>query len=243
MLGESIVSAVVSRHSHNGSRSITSKDVLCDIDGTTVTSNGIDAVSSAEDACYGVVYHAFPLSSTLYIFNVFVYCGSLFRRSYLINQFAFRSQNEEGDTEHRVCSCGEDGERAFCLSIHGEGIGDFYLGTFASAYPVLLRFLDAFAPINRFESVEEALTVGADTQTPLPHLLLFNGIATSNTHAFDDFIVGEDCAKFGTPVHHRLAQESDSVVHQQVALSLFISWPSAFCLELLYELLDGLSLL
>ena len=190
-----------------------------------------------------MVYHAFPLGAALDVLQVLIYCSTLVGCSNLIDEFALGSEDEEGNAEHRVGSCGEDGEGTCLVSIFGEGIGNLYLSSFAAAYPVALRFLDALAPVNGVEAVEETLAVGTDTQAPLPHLLLFDGIAATDADAFHHFIVGEHGAELWAPVHHRLAQEGDAIVHQQVALSLLVGWPSSFLLELLDELLDGLSLL
>ena len=265
VLGEGVVATVVGRHSHDGSRAVAGKDVLGNIDGTFVARDGVDAIGAAEDACHGVVYHAFPLGAALDVLDVLIDGLALFWRCHLIDQLAFGSEDEEGDAEHRVGTGGEDGESQ---RSRGQGAGGkrialavgillllapcslllfancyLHFRSFAAAYPVALRFLDALAPVDGVEAVEEALAVGADAQAPLPHLLLLHGIAAALAHAVDDLVVGKHRAELRTPVHHRLAQESQAMLHQQVALSLFVSRPGACQLELLDELLDGLCLL
>ena len=162
-----------------------------------------------------MVYHAVALGTALDVGQILVHLDLLPGGGQLPHQFALGSEDEECHAEHGVGTCGEDGELhvAVCHA-------DAYLGTLAAAYPVLLRLLDAVAPLQCLQAVQQALGVGADAQAPLTHLLLLHGIAASLAHSVDHLVVGQHGTQFGTPVHHRLAQEGYAVVHQGAALLL-----------------------
>ena len=54
----------------------------------------------------------------------------------------------------------------------------------------------------------------------MAHLLLHHGVSATLRHAVDHLIVGQHGTQLGTPVHHRLAQVGDAVVHQYLLLLL-----------------------
>ena len=255
MTCKGIVARVVCRYGHNGTGTITGEDVLGNVDGALLASDGVDAVRTREHACYGTVYLALTLGAALHVGQVLVHLLFLLGRGELCYKFAFGSQHEEGDTEHGVGTGGEDGELyvAVChLYLH--------LGTFATAYPVLLCLLDAVAPLDGIQAIQKSLGICAHTQTPLAHLLLLHGISAALAHAVDNLIVGQYGTQFGAPVYHCLAQEGYAVVHQCLALLLLahclpliggeaeflracgIDALGTLCLEIGNELVNGLCL-
>ena len=52
----------------------------------------------------------------------------------------------------------------------------------------------------------------------MTHTLLHHRVATTHAHPVHHFIVGQHCAKLRTPVHHRLAEIGDAIVHQYFLL-------------------------
>ena len=101
------------------------------------------------------------------------------------------------------------------------GYLEYHLGTFRAAYPVALSLFERVAPVQVVESVEQSLSVGTGSQTPLPHLLLFHGIAATLRYAVDHFVVGQYGAQCGTPVDHCVGEVGNAVVHQHLLFLLF----------------------
>ena len=178
-------------------------------------------------------------------------CGGELR-----HEFALRRQHHERYAEDSVGASGEDSE-VEVLTSHFE----LHLRTLTSAYPVLLCLLDRVAPVDSLQTVEQALRVSRCAQTPLLHLLLHDGEAAALAHAVHHLVVGKHRAQTGAPVHHRLAEVSDAVVHERLLLLHVAHGAPLFCCELqmlalgdiqtlgallvevLYELLNRLRLL
>ena len=217
VLGEGIVAAVVCRNRHYGTRAIACQHVFRNVYGALVSRYGVDAVCAREDSRHGVVYHALALGAALYVFDVLVHGLPLAWSGHHVHEFTLRGQHEEGDAEHGVGTCGEDGEAgiAVCHTY-------LHLRTLAASYPVPLRLLDGIAPVDGLQSVQQSLAVCTDSQAPLPHPLLFHGIAATLAHSVHHLVVGEYGAQLGAPVHHGLAHERQPVVHQHVALLAFV---------------------
>ena len=85
----------------------------------------------------------------------------------------------------------------------------------AAADPVALRFLDAVAPVQLLEAVEQALGKGTDAHGPLKHGLLHDGMAAALAQTVHDFVVGEHGSEGRTPVDQRLAAVGQAEVLQQ----------------------------
>ena len=238
MFGKSVVARIVSRHSHDGAGAVAGQYVFGNPDGVLLTREGVDGVAAGEDARDFVVDHAFAFGAAFDVFHVFSHSFALIFCCQLFYQFAFWCQHHEGDAEHRVGTGGEDGERGV-----GVGHAEFHFRALRASDPVALGLLNAVAPVDGVQAVEQTLGISRHAQTPLAHLLLFHGIAAAFAHAVDHLVVGQHGAELRTPVDHRFAQEGQSVLHQQVALLLFVGGPATFGFELLYEFLNGLCLL
>ena len=68
--------------------------------------------------------------------------------------------------------------------------------------------------------VEQSASICRYAQAPLAHLLLHHGVSATFRHAVYHLIVGQHGTQLGAPVHHRLAQVGDAVVHQYLLLLL-----------------------
>ena len=216
MLGKSIVTAVVRRHSHDGTRTVSCKYIVAYPDGNCLTGKGIDGIASGEYTGNATVGNTFAFGTFLGAFQISVYFIFLCVGGKLLYQFAFGSQYHEGDAEHGICTGGEDSE--FQIAVF---YLEFYFSAFAASYPVLLGFFQGFGPVNGIESVQQALCIGRYTETPLTHLLLNDGEAASFAYAVHHFIVGKYGSQLRAPVYHRLAQIGYTVVHQDFLLFLF----------------------
>ena len=205
------------RHCHDGSGAVSGEDIFRDPDGVLLSGEGVDGIRAGEDARHLMVYHTFALGASLDISYILLHLFALSVGGQFVNEFALRCEHHERDAEHRVCTCGEDGE---CLV--GIRHLEFHLRTFRASYPVALRLLYRFAPVYRLQSVEQTLAVCRHSETPLSHLLLLYGESSTHRHAVHDLVVGEYGAELCTPVDHRLREESDAIVHQRVRFLLLV---------------------
>ncbi len=132
------------------------------------------------------------------------------------HQFAFGSQYHEGNSEHGICTGGENGK--FQIAVLYLEL-DF--GTFTAAYPVFLRLFQRFGPVDGVKSVQQALCVGRYAQTPLAHLFLDYGEAAAFRYAVYHLVIGKHGTQLRTPVYHCFTQIGDAVVHQDFLLLFF----------------------
>ena len=100
VLGKSIVTAVVRRHSHDGTRTVSGKYIVAYPDGNCLTGKGIDGIASGEYTGNATVGNTFAFSTFLGAFQISVYFIFLCVGGKLLYQFAFGSQYHEGDAEH-----------------------------------------------------------------------------------------------------------------------------------------------
>ena len=213
--GKGIVARVVGGHGHDRARAVAGEHVVGNPHGDGVAREGIDGVGAAEHARHPAVGDAFALGALLRGFEVGFDLGALSGRGELLHEFALGGEHHEGNAEDGVGAGGEDGELHVAV-LHGK----FHLRAFRAANPVALRFLDGVRPVDGVESVEEALRVGRHAEAPLLHLLLHHGVSAAFAHAVDHLVVGQHGAEGRAPVHHRLAQVGDAVVHEHLELFL-----------------------
>ena len=215
--GKGIVAAVVGRHRHDGARTISGKHIFAHPHGNIGTGEGVDSIATREDSRHTVVYHTFTFGASLHILHIFFYLCTLGIGGQPLHELAFGSKHHESDTEDGVGTGGKDGER-----LVGTLYTELHLRSLGTSNPVALGFLDGIAPVEMIQPVEEALAVGTDAQTPLAHLLLLHRKSATDAQTLRHFVVGEHGAKCRTPVHHRLAEVGDAVVHQHIVTLLLV---------------------
>ena len=213
VLGESIVTAVVCRYSHDGSRAISGEHILRNPNRNTVACERVDGIRAREHARYMMVGHTFKLSTALHIGKVFVDIGLLVVCSQFLYELALRCQHHERNSEHRIGTCCEDSEVLVAVLD-----GELHLRSFRPSYPVALRLLDGIAPLDSVQSVEKPLCVCRHTKAPLLHLPLHDRVSATYADTIDHLVVGKHGAKTSTPVHHCLAKISNTVVHKGLLL-------------------------
>ena len=204
------------RYGHDGTRTISGKHIVAYPDRNCLTGERIDGIASGEYAGNAAVGDTFAFGAFLGTLQIGVYFIFLCVGGKLRYQFAFGSQYHEGDTEHGICTGGED--RKFQIAVF---YLELYFGTFAASYPVFLGFFQGFGPVDGIESVQQALCVGRYTETPLTHLLLDDGETTAFADAVHHFVIGKYGTELWTPVNHCLAQIGNAVVHQDFLLLFF----------------------
>ena len=84
-----------------------------------------------------------------------------------------------------------------------------------------MYLFQAVGPVDKFQSVEQTLGVGGDTQRPLAHQLAFHGIAAADGESAHHLVVGKHGAQLGTPVYGYVGKVGQTVVHQRLLTFLF----------------------
>ena len=143
MFGESIVTAIVCRYSHDGTCTITGKYIVANPDGHCLTCERINGITSGEYTRHAAVCNTITLGTFLSAFQISVNFILLFRSSQLSYQFAFRRQHHESNTEHRICTGREDGKFQIAVFYF-----ELYFSTFAATDPVSLSFFQRICPVD-----------------------------------------------------------------------------------------------
>ena len=186
MFGKSIVAAIVSRYSHDGSCSISCQYVITDPNRYCFTGKRIDGICSTEYTGNATVGDTFALRTFLGAVEVGIYFRFLFGSSDLCYQFAFRSQYHKGNAEHRICTGSKDSKFKIAVFYF-----ELYFSAFRTAYPVLLSFFQWISPVDSVQPVQQALCVCGYTQTPLAHLFLNDRITATFADPVHYFIVSQ----------------------------------------------------
>ena len=92
--------------------------------------------------------------------------------------------------------------------------------TFRTSYPIALCFFQRICPIYSLQSVKQTLCICRYSQTPLIHQFLFYRISSAQRHSFTYFIICQYGSQFRTPIHHRITQISQAIIHQYITLFL-----------------------
>ena len=79
-----------------------------------------------------------------------------------------------------------------------------------------MYFFQAVAPFHLVESVDQALGVGRDAETPLAHEFALHGVAAAHREATHHLVVGQHGAQFGAPVDIGVGQVGQAVVHEHL---------------------------
>ena len=209
--GESIVAAVVCRHRHDGACAVARQHIVRNPYGDFFAREGIHRIAAREHAAHLAIRDAFAFRALGGGGHIGLHLFAAVGRGELRHEFAFGSEHHEGYTENRVGARGED--REFHVAVFHRKL---HLRAFRTPDPVALRFLDRIGPVEFVESVEQAAGVGAHAQTPLLHLLLHHGVSAAFRNAVHHFVVRQHGAERRTPVHHRLAEVGDAIVHQHL---------------------------
>ena len=209
--GESIVAAVVCRYRHDGARAVARQHIVRNPHRNFFAREGIHGIATREHAAHLAIRDAFAFRALGGGGHISLHLFAAVDRGELRHEFAFGSEHHEGHTENRVGAGGEDRELHIAV-FHRK----LHFRAFRTADPVALRFFDRVAPIEAFEGVEQTAGVGAHAQTPLLHLLLHHRVSATFRNTVHHFVVRQHRAERRTPVHHRLAEVGDAIVHQHL---------------------------
>ena len=108
MSGKRIVTAVVSRNSHDGTRAVSCQHIIAYPDGNFGARYRIDRIRTAENSGYTPVGNAFTLGAFFCSSNIICDFLTLLRRGAYLHQITFRCQHHEGYAVDGVCSCCEN---------------------------------------------------------------------------------------------------------------------------------------
>ena len=186
MAGERVVAAVVSGHGHDGAGAVACEYVIRDIHGYLLLREGVDGVSSGEDASDAAVGNAVTLGARLHPLKILIHSGLLLGRNNLLHVVRLGCQHHERDAEDGVTAGGEDSE----LQV-GIGNLELHLSALRTANPIALSLLDGVRPIYAVEPLQETLCIGAHAQTPLAHHALLHWITAAHGETLRNLVVGK----------------------------------------------------
>ena len=207
--GESIVATVVRRHRHDGPRAVARQHIVRNPHRDFFAGEGVHRIATREHATHPSVGDAFAFRALGRGGHIGFHLFAAVGRGELRHEFAFGSEHHEGYPKNRVGTGGEDRELHVAV-FHRK----LHLRAFRTPDPVALRFFDRIGPVEFVESVEQSAGIGTDAQTPLLHLLLHHGVSAAFRNAVHHFVVRQHRAERRAPVHHRLAEIGDAIVHQ-----------------------------
>ena len=160
----------------------------------------------------------------------------------MLNHLVLRAQDHECHAEDGIGAGGENLEGSLTLdpldiAAHIDllpiqlalfGQREPYGCALASANPVALDLLQRVCPIDLLEALEQTLGIRGDAQNPLSHQLAFHGEAAAHGESVHHLIVGEHGAELRTPVHPRVGEVGQTIVHQDFLTFLLGSTPPLF---------------
>ena len=185
--GECIVAAVVGRHRHDCTRSVTGEHVIADVDRNLHPVERIDRIGpgklSADPFRIG---HTFPFRPFLGLLKVFVHGLLILRCGQPSDQFMLRSQHHKRNAKDRIGPRGKDLE----LLLHALD-REKDLCSLAPSDPVALDLLQRVAPLQSVQSVEHPLRIGCNPQQPLFHPFLLYRETTPDRQPVLHFVIGQ----------------------------------------------------
>ena len=230
-------------HGHDGAGAVVAQHVVADPDRDALLGDGVDGERAGEDAAH-LLDFGLPLAlgAVLGPRHVCLHLSLLLRGGDMLNHLVLRTQDHERHTEDGVRAGGEYLEGSLTLdpldiAAHIDllpiqltlfGQRKPYGCTLASANPVALNLLQRVCPIDLFEALEQTLGIRGDAQDPLSHLLAFHGEAATYGESVHHLIVGEHGAELRTPVHPRVGEVGQTIVHQDFLTFLLGSTPPLF---------------
>src|SRR5574344_91543 len=215
--GKSIVTAIMSRNTHNGTRTITGYYIFGHENRHFVTRERIDSIRTREHTCKVMLRLTLQFCTLLRSFYISIHLFFLRGYSKAIHIITLRSKNHESDTEHCI--------RTRCKNSNGLLrilYMELYFSTFRTTYPVTLCLFYRIGPVYFIKTVEQTLCISRDTKTPLTPLTLNDRITTTDTKSVYNFIIGKNSAQTSTPVYHCFTKIGDTIVHKSLLLLFLI---------------------
>ena len=224
MFRESIIAAVMSRHRHNGSRTVTYQHIIADIYGNLLPVERVHRITSGKASAHPFYLgHSLAFGAFFSIFYIFFDI----RTMGVVGQFhyhrMFGRDNHERNAENGVRAGGEHVEL-----VSGPFDVETYHGSFRTAYPVALYLFQRFAPLYVVEPVEHSLRIGSNPKQPLFHDFLFHGEPSPFRQAVYHLVVCKHRSEPFAPVYHGIGTESQTIVLQNVLTLRFVHVPPLF---------------
>ena len=252
LLSKFVVTRIVSRHGHHGTRSVWWKDIITNPNWQLFTINWVN--------CNGTCEHTWLILIQVRTLQIWLWSDWLLKGfdSILLiirNNFWYQSvfwwQNQVRHTVQRISTRREDFNFSIWI-LHLE----VYRSTDWATDPVTLLFLNGVWPINIVQIFQQAISVSRDLQCPLAHWDTVNWEATTLRLTVDDFFVGNNRSTIVIrgPVNHDfifvcqalLVQLFEDPLRPLVVLMVSrvnLTWPVIWqtkCLHLAAEVLNVL---
>ena len=145
----------MSRHRHDGTRSIASKHIVTYIYRYVLACDGIHCIAASEHATHLLLNHALALGLVFHLIEISVDGGTLISGHHIIDIDALGSQYHKRHTKDGV-GTGRENQQTLITVGNREG----HFGTLTVANPVALRFLNRFGPFESLQVTQQATSIG-----------------------------------------------------------------------------------
>ena len=203
LLGELEVALVAAGNCHDGARAVVGDDVVGDPDGHLDAVDGVHHIAAGEGAVLlELALGALDCGDLLGTLDDLADGSLVFgARDKVHKALVLGGEQEEGATEKRVGTRGEDRDLLIGGLARGIAERELNLGTLRAADPVGLHLLDALGPARqRVKIVEQLLGIVGDLEVPLLEVTLLRHAAATPALAVGHLLVGKNGVALGAPV-------------------------------------------
>ena len=194
------VPAVVSRNRHNGTRAVAGKHVIRDPDRHLGAVYRVDGIRAREYAGFilGQI-RTLQVAFTCSLILISLHRIALFGCRNFVHEVMLRCQDAVACPEQRIRTSGEHLQMTLIpFNVKTN------LGARGFADPVALHILQAFAPVQFVQILQQAIRIFGNAQDPLAHRLAYDRMASAFALAVDDLFVRQHGAERFAPVHRNL---------------------------------------
>ena len=218
MACKGVVARVVRRNCHNRTRTVACQHVVRNIDRNLLAREGIYGIRTRSHAAHALgLGNTLTLRALLGLGDILLDCRTILVGSQLINPLVLGRNNHKRHAKDRIGAGGED-LQLLLHTLHCEE----HLRTRAATDPVALDLFERVAPLQTLQTVQHTLCVSRNTQQPLLHSLLLNGVTATLRQTVLHLIVSQHRTQRRTPIHHRIGTERQTVVLQHLLTLLLV---------------------
>ena len=137
------------------------------------------------------ICHSLAFRSLCSFFNIGLNCLLLLWSCYFGNQFVLWGQGHKSNSENGIGSCSKYRNGCWLLVV---GCWHYIKRNHRShrfSNPVSLTFLDAFAPIDIVQPLQQSFSISRNSHAPLGHFFSNNRKTTTLRNTIHNFVVGQ----------------------------------------------------
>ena len=214
-LGKLEVAFVVPRHGHDGPGAVGGQHVVRDPNGDLLAIHRVDGIRPGEHAGLGLgQLGAVEVALACRSFLIVLHRLLLFRRGDAGHQRMLWGQHHVGGTEERVgpSRIHRDATSFNVFATLSDASNHLRRKTekdfsaFTASNPIPLHLLDAVAPVERFQVVDQPLGIRGDAHEPLLQRSADHGVLAAFALAVDHFLIRQHRAQRLAPVHRHFGE-------------------------------------